>query len=165
VVVEDQRGALTEVQRSGKGEGRERGRYRPLGHPAQRGERRHPLTGGQPGVGGCLDHLSGHLGPGDEGQLGLELVQAPGLQEIREEYGRGSHVDQHPLPGVNGWLASGSATSTTRTASGPERSVICSARIGRGTLPRPDRAASDEGKAPGAEVLARQRPDQADGGA
>ena len=45
MVVEDQAGALREVERVGQGEGEERGRHRRLGEAARHAERGHALTG------------------------------------------------------------------------------------------------------------------------
>ena len=69
--------------------------------------------------------------PGMNGSVGLDLVLAAGLEQLGERHAGGVDLDQHPLPRASaGWLASGSGTSTTRSASrGPVSSTIWTAFI------------------------------------
>ena len=68
MVVEDQPGALGEVQRVGQLEGQEAGRDRDLGEAAEHAERGHAVAGLDARAVGRAAHDAGHLAAGDERQ-------------------------------------------------------------------------------------------------
>ena len=99
MVVEDDRRALGEVERVGQGKGHVGGSDRPLGHAAQAGEGHHAIASLQAAGGGRGDDRAADLRPGNEGQVGFELVEPARLQNLREGHAGGGDVDQHPLAG------------------------------------------------------------------
>ena len=93
VVVEDQPRPLRDVERVMQAEGEEGGRGDGLGEPAEQAHRGHPVTGPMGAAGRRAAHDARDLRARDERQLGLELVLATGLEQLRERDPGGLHVD------------------------------------------------------------------------
>ena len=136
VVVEDQPGALGEVQRVGQREGQEVGRDGDLGEAAEHAERRHPVAGLHAGALGRAAHDAGDLAARDERQRRLDLVLAARLQDLGERHAGRADVDDDAF-GV-GHRVGGARLGTSPRVSaeaGPESSVICWARMRARILP------------------------------
>ena len=95
MVVEDEPGALGEVEVVGEREHEELRSDRHLGERAEHAEGGHAVPGREPGPVGRRTHHAADLAAGDERQLGLDLVLAAGLKDLRERHARGMHVDDY----------------------------------------------------------------------
>ena len=99
VVVEDQPGALREVQLVREREGQPRRRDGHLGEAAEHAERGDAVARREPRAVRRTAHDAGHLAARHERQRRLELVLPARLQHLGEGDARGAHVDEHALAG------------------------------------------------------------------
>jgi hypothetical protein len=97
VVVEDQRGALGEVQVVGELGGHERRRDGDVGEAARERHRGDPVARGEAAAVGRAAHDAGHLAAGDERRVELHLVLAARHEQVGERDARGVHVDDHAV--------------------------------------------------------------------
>src|SRR6476619_7075113 len=92
--------------------------------------------GATPLSGGALRTIPATSLPGTKGSGGLTWYSPRDCSTSGKATPAARTSTTTPSPGVIGCEASGSATSTSSSAeSGPDRSVIWMARMGRGTLP------------------------------
>jgi hypothetical protein len=93
-VVEDDRRAGLERDRVGQREHELLGGRHLLGEATQQVQRRDAVARRELRCLGRGDDLTGHLGPGDEGQVGLHLVLPAALQDLGEGDARRVDADQ-----------------------------------------------------------------------
>ncbi len=93
MIVEDQTGALREVELRRQHEREELGRHGRLGEAAERAERRHTVARLDLGTLGRAAHHSCNLAARHERQRRFELVLAARLQHLGERDPGGVHVD------------------------------------------------------------------------
>ena len=93
MVVEDQPGALREVELLGQREHELRLRERELGEAAEHAERRHAVALADRGALRRPPHDARHLAAGHERQVRLDLVEPARLQHLGERDARGADLD------------------------------------------------------------------------